>query len=59
MDRIVETGEVQLVVGTSAADEVARVSVQLTGATRVVGHDRRMDTPVRVEHRRTDQAPRT
>ena len=48
LDRIVEPGEVQLILGTSAADEHARVSVQLTGPTRVVGHDRRLDTPVRV-----------
>ncbi len=51
MDRIVETGEVQLIVGTSAADEGARIPVQLTGATRIVGHDRRLDTPARVELR--------
>ena len=43
----------QFIVGTSAADERARVPVQLTGATRIVGHDRRLDTPVRVEHRTT------
>ena len=48
LDRIVEAGEVHLIVGTSAADEGATVSVQLTGATRIVGHDRRLDTPVRV-----------
>ena len=48
LDRIVEPGEVQLILGTSAADEHARLRVQLTGATRVVGHDRRLDTPVRV-----------
>ena len=53
LDRIVEAGEVQFLVGTSAADERARVPVQLTGATRIVGHDRRLDTPVRVEHRAT------
>jgi beta-glucosidase-like glycosyl hydrolase len=53
MDRIVEAGEVQFVVGTNAADEQARLPVQLTGDTRVVGHDRRLDTPVRVEHRAT------
>ena len=51
LDRIVEAGEVHLLVGTSAADERARVPVRLTGATRVVVHDRRLDTPVRVEHR--------
>ena len=53
LDRIVEAGEVQFLVGTSAADDRARVPVQLTGATRIVGHDRRLDTPVRVEHRAT------
>ena len=53
LDRIVEAGEVQLIVGTSAADERARVPVQLTGATRIVGHDRRLDTPVRVQTRAT------
>ncbi len=51
LHRIVEAGEVQLLVGTSAADERARVPLQLEGATRIVGHDRRLDTPVRVEHR--------
>jgi hypothetical protein len=50
LHRIVEAGEVHLLVGTSAADERARVTVQLTGATRVVGHERRLDTPVRVEN---------
>ncbi len=49
LDRIVEAGEVQFFVGTSAADERAQVTVRLTGATRIVGHDRRLDTPVRVE----------
>ncbi|MCW2850087.1 MAG: glycosyl hydrolase [Marmoricola sp.] len=53
LDRIVEAGVVHFLVGTSAADERARVPVRLTGATRVVGHDRRLDTPTRVEHRAT------
>ena len=53
LDRIVEAGEVQFIVGTSAADERSRVSVHLRGETRIVGHDRRLDTPVRVEHRST------
>ena len=53
LDRIVEAGEVHFLVGTSAADDRARVPVQLTGATRIVGRDRRLDTPVRVEHRAT------
>ena len=54
LDRIVEAGEVHFLVGTSAADERARVVVHLSGTTRTVGHDRRLDTPVRVEHRATD-----
>jgi beta-glucosidase-like glycosyl hydrolase len=50
LDRVVEAGEVQLLVGTSAADVRAHVPVRLTGTTRVVGHDRRLHTPVRVDH---------
>jgi beta-glucosidase len=53
LHRIVEAGDVQLLVGTSAADEQGRVTVRLTGATRIVGHDRRLDTPVRVERHAT------
>jgi beta-glucosidase len=53
LDRIVEAGEVQFLVGTSAADERDRVTVRLTGATRFVDHERRLDTPVRVVHRAT------
>jgi beta-glucosidase len=50
LDRIVEAGELHLLVGTSAApQELAEAVVHLTGATRVVGHDRRLDTPVRVQ----------
>ena len=48
MERIVEAGEIQLVVGTSAADERGRATVLLSGPTRVVGHGRRLDTPTRV-----------
>lgn len=44
--RIVEPGEVEVFVGTSSADLPCRVAVRLTGATRVVGHDRRLTTPV-------------
>ncbi|MBV9832144.1 MAG: glycoside hydrolase family 3 C-terminal domain-containing protein, partial [Marmoricola sp.] len=50
LDRIVEPGELHLLVGTSADPAgLARAVVRLTGATRVVGHDRRLDTPVRVQ----------
>ncbi|RZS86854.1 beta-glucosidase [Motilibacter rhizosphaerae] len=44
--RIVEPGEVELLVGTSAAHLPCSGTVRVTGPTRVVGHDRRLDTPV-------------
>jgi beta-xylosidase len=46
--RIVEPGELDVLVGTSAADLPCRGTVRLTGAVRVVGHDRRLVTPVEV-----------
>ena len=46
--RIVEPGDLELLVGTSAADLPVRGGVRLTGPTRVVGHDRRLVTPVDV-----------
>jgi beta-glucosidase-like glycosyl hydrolase len=48
LQRIVEPGEVEVLVGTSAADLPCRGSVRLTGPVRVVGHDRRLVTPVDV-----------
>lgn len=48
LTRIVEPGELELLVGTSAADVAARATVRLTGATRSVGSDRAMLTPVTV-----------
>lgn len=48
--RIVEAGDVELLVGTSAADLPLCATVRLTGATRVVGADRRLHTPVDVVH---------
>ncbi|HEX4814241.1 MAG TPA: glycoside hydrolase family 3 C-terminal domain-containing protein, partial [Nonomuraea sp.] len=47
--RIVEPGDVEVLVGTSAADLPCRGAVRLTGAARTVGHDRRLVTPVTVE----------
>lgn len=44
--RIVEPGEIEVFVGTSATELPCRTTVRLTGATRVVGHDRRLTTPV-------------
>ncbi len=43
--RVVEPGDVQLWLGTSAADVPCRSTVHVTGTTRVVGHDRRLVTP--------------
>jgi beta-glucosidase len=48
MRRIVEPGDVEVLVGTSAADAdlPCRGIVRITGEVRVVGHDRTMVTPV-------------
>jgi hypothetical protein len=46
LERIVEPGDLELLVGTSAADLPCRAVVRLTGPVRTIGHDRRMDTPV-------------
>jgi beta-glucosidase-like glycosyl hydrolase len=48
LKRIVEPGDVEVLVGTSAADLPCRGSVRLTGPLRVVGHDRHLVTPVEV-----------
>lgn len=47
-DRIVEPGDVEVLVGTSAADLPCRGAVRLTGPLRVVGTARRLITPVKV-----------
>ncbi|MEV5552263.1 glycoside hydrolase family 3 N-terminal domain-containing protein [Nonomuraea wenchangensis] len=47
--RIVEPGDVEVLVGTSAADLPCRGVVRLTGPVRVVGRDRRLDTPFSVD----------
>jgi hypothetical protein len=44
--RVVAPGELDVRVGTSAADLPCRGTVRITGPRRVVGHDRRLDTPV-------------
>jgi len=46
-ERIVESGEVELRVGTSVVDTPCRARARLSGPTRVLGHDRRLDTPTR------------
>jgi len=46
LERIVEPGDIEVMVGTSAADLPCRGRVRLTGPQRVVGHDRQLITPV-------------
>jgi hypothetical protein len=46
MRRIVEPGDLEVLVGTSSADLPCRDLVRLTGPVREVGHDRTMITPV-------------
>jgi beta-xylosidase len=46
LERIVEPGDIEVMVGTSAADLPCRGRVRLTGTLRVVGHDRQLITPV-------------
>ncbi|MFK0287549.1 glycoside hydrolase family 3 N-terminal domain-containing protein [Streptomyces sp. NPDC090499] len=45
--RVVEPGEIEVFVGTSAAELPCRALVRLTGPQRTVGHNRRLHTPVR------------
>ena len=49
--RIVEPGEIEILVGTSAADLPCRDAVRLTGPLREVGADRQLVTPVDVSPR--------
>jgi beta-glucosidase len=53
LQRIVEPGEIEVLVGSSALDLPCRAVVAMTGSTRIVGHDRRLDTPVKLIRRRT------
>ncbi|WP_242001720.1 glycoside hydrolase family 3 N-terminal domain-containing protein [Kribbella steppae] len=46
--RIVEPGDVDVMIGTSSQDLPCRALVRVTGDVRVVGHDRRLTTPVEV-----------
>ncbi|MEV7806971.1 glycoside hydrolase family 3 N-terminal domain-containing protein [Microbispora sp. NPDC088329] len=46
--RIVEPGDIDVLVGTSASDLPCQGRVRLTGPLRHVGHDRRLVTPVEV-----------
>ncbi|MFG2074194.1 beta-xylosidase/alpha-l-arabinosidase [Nonomuraea maritima] len=47
--RVVEPGDVEVLVGTSAADLPCTGFVRLTGQARHVGHDRRLVTPADVQ----------
>jgi beta-glucosidase len=47
--RIVEPGDVQLLLGTSAADLPVCETVRVTGPTRVAGSDRVLATPVELD----------
>jgi hypothetical protein len=55
LERIVEAGDVELLVGTSARDLPWRATVRLTGVTRVVSSKRHLDTPVEVVPAAADQ----
>jgi Glycosyl hydrolase family 3 C-terminal domain/Fibronectin type III-like domain len=48
LDRIVEPGDVEVLVGNSSADLPCRDRVRLTGPARTVGPDRRLITAVQV-----------
>ena len=48
LTRVVEPGDVEVLVGTSASDLPCRGAFRLTGPMRTVGHDRCLVTPVDV-----------
>jgi beta-glucosidase len=47
--RIVEPGDIEVLVGTSAADLPLRATVRLTGGEREVGPDRQLVTPAEID----------
>ncbi len=47
--RLVDAGRVRLLVGRSSGDLPLVATVDVTGPTRAVGHDRVLDTPVRLD----------
>jgi beta-xylosidase len=53
LTRKVESGELEVLVGTSVADLPCRSTVRLTGPTRVVGADRTLTTPITIERSET------
>jgi beta-glucosidase-like glycosyl hydrolase len=48
LTRVVEPGDLEVLVGTSATDLPGQGTVRLTGPVRAAGHDRRLTTPVDV-----------
>ena len=48
LQRVVEPGLTEILVGTSVEDTPCRTGLEVTGPARTVGHDRRLDTPVSV-----------
>ena len=46
LQRVVEPGEIEVLIGTSAGDLPCRGRVRLTGAVRLAGPDRQLVTPV-------------
>ncbi|MFZ3572847.1 glycoside hydrolase family 3 N-terminal domain-containing protein [Streptomyces sp. BH097] len=58
LTRIVEPGAVEVQVGASSQELSCRAVVRLTGPTRVIGHDRRLTTPVDVTLEEADATAR-
>ncbi|MET9271678.1 glycoside hydrolase family 3 N-terminal domain-containing protein [Kribbella sp. NPDC003557] len=48
LQRIVEPGDLEVMVGTSSLDLPCRAMLRITGDVRVVGHDRVLTTPVTI-----------
>ncbi len=57
LERIVEPGDIEVLVGNSSANLPCRGTVRLTGRTRVVGPDRQLTTPVDVTQLRDPATP--
>ncbi len=56
-ERIVEAGTIAFMLGLSSGDLPLRTEVEVTGATRVVGHDRVLTTPASVRGMTAGVAP--
>ncbi|MFD7291848.1 glycoside hydrolase family 3 N-terminal domain-containing protein [Streptomyces sp. NPDC059897] len=58
LTRIVEPGDIEVQVGASSQELPCRAVVRLTGPTRMIGHDRRLTTPVDVTLEEADATAR-